>query len=97
MLESGAEDYYKKFSTEITLYFLRVVGDNEQAFKWFEKAFDLSKTKASINNYALCFLNGIGVIKNIEKTKEIFKIGSDQGDSNCKYHLNFILEEEKKK
>ena len=62
-------------------------------FKWFEKAFKLNQTKATINNYGVCLMKGIGVDKNIEKAKEVFKIGVKKNDTNSMYHLASILEE----
>lgn len=65
---------------------------SKKAFQWFEKAFNMNKTKATINNYGICYMIGFGVSKNIEKAIEIFNIGLSKGDSNCKYHLSFIFE-----
>lgn len=103
ILESGAENYFDFFATDIGLYFLDLANDEEhrnerdvnceKAFEWFEKAYLLKKTSVTINNYALCFLKGISVQKNIEKVKEIFADGAERGDANSMYHLAYILEE----
>lgn len=85
ILESGASDFYEIFSTDIGIYYLKLYEQNiqscnkvenkdmlgEKAFEWFEKSFNKNKTKASVNNYALCFMKGIGVHKNIKKANEI--------------------------
>lgn len=38
------------------------------------------------------FLEGIGVDKNVEKAKEIFRIGVSKNDPNSMYHLAYLLE-----
>lgn len=92
MLESGAEDLYKNFATEIGLYFLESEKDFQNAFKWFENAYLIKKTKITINNYGLYFLKGIYVTESIEKAREIFTEGEKLGDSNSVYHLAFTYE-----
>lgn len=104
MLESNASDYYERFSNDIGLYYINLIKKSEhqdtineckaKAFEYFEKAFKMNQTKATINNYGICFMLGIGVSKNIEKAKEIFQIGISKGDINSKYHYAFILENE---
>lgn len=36
---------------------------------WIQKAFMLKQTKATINNYGIYYIKGIGVQQNIEKAK----------------------------
>lgn len=101
ILESEVSDFYERFATDIGLYFIDLskekVDEKEEceneAFKWFEKAFNIQKTNATINNYGICFLKGIGVKKNIEKAIEIFTYGISQNNPNSLYHLAFIYEE----
>ena len=102
MLESGVEEVYQMFSTYIGLYYIdksRNSNDKDNntnflnAFKYFERAYKIKKTKATINNYGLCFLNGVHVEKDIEKAKRIFTEGADNGDPNSMYHLAYILED----
>ena len=106
MLESGANNFYEKFSTDIGIYYINLAKSfdykkedadlyKQKAFEFFEKAYKMNKTKATINNYGICFILGIGVSKNLEKAKEIFQIGVSNGDENSKYHLDFILEKSK--
>lgn len=103
MIESEAEDYYKRFATDIGIYYYNL-GENCQkddnqidneihktSFKWFEKAFQMNKSQATINNYGVCFARGIGVSADIEKAKEIFEIGVQKNDPISMYHLGFIL------
>ncbi|KAK8842041.1 Protein Aster-C [Tritrichomonas musculus] len=92
MLSSKAEDYYDRFATDIALYYYKHARDEHSAFKWFTKAYENSKTSASINNLGLCYLSGIGTAKNIEKAKEIFNVGIEKDDIYSIYHLAFILE-----
>ena len=99
MLESGIEDYCKLAATDIGLYFLELSKEEDQnkensakAFEWFEEAYKMKKTSASVNNYALCFLNGIFVERDIEKAKAIFTEGAEKGDPVSMYHLAHILE-----
>lgn len=89
MLESGADDLFVNFATDIGIFYANQKED-QIAFNWFKMAFDMNKTKASVNNLGICFLNGIGVEKDIEKAKEIFTIGANKGDKNAICHLNFI-------
>lgn len=51
----------------------------------------MKQTRATINNYGTCFLQGIGVEKNKEKAKEIFQIGVSQNDLNSIYKMGIIL------
>lgn len=93
ILESEAIDFYENFSTEIGLFYLKKKKvDEKEVFKWFEKAFLLRKTTATINNYGVCYMKGIGVTRNISKAIEIFQIGIEKNDSNSMYHLAFLLE-----
>lgn len=100
ILESQSSELIDSFSTDIGLYYndLRKEKNQNQikcanlAINWFEKAFNRNKTTATINNYGLCFLKGIGVEKDLEKAKEIFELGVKKGDANSMYHLAFILE-----
>lgn len=92
ILSSQATDYYEIFATDIGLYYLKVTENYLESFKWFERAFNLNKTKTTINNYGLCFLKGIGVTTNFQKAKEIFSIGIQENDPNSKYHMEYILE-----
>ena len=99
MLESGIEDYYRLAATDIGLYFLELSKEEDQnkknsakAFEWFEKAYKMKKTSASVNNYALYILNGIFVEPDIEKAKTIFIEGAEKEDPNSMYHLARILE-----
>lgn len=90
ILDSQADDIIEVFSTEIALHYIELIKKNKsikieekekykhEAFKWFEKAFIKKRTKASIYNYASCFMKGIGVDKNIEKTNEILRLTVDQ-------------------
>ncbi|KAK8870912.1 hypothetical protein M9Y10_008825 [Tritrichomonas musculus] len=76
ILESQADELYERFATEIALYYdmLNKESDDNydsEIFKWFEKAYQINKTKTTINNYASCFMKGIGVVKDINKAKEI--------------------------
>ncbi|KAK8854144.1 hypothetical protein M9Y10_016701 [Tritrichomonas musculus] len=96
----GIEDYCKLAATDIGLYFLELSKEEDQnkensakAFEWFEEAYKMKKTSASVNNYALCFLNGIFVERDIEKAKAIFTEGAEKGDTVSMYHLAHILEE----
>lgn len=66
--------------------------NTKEAFKWFNTAFEMRKSKVTINNLGICLLKGIGTKKNYEKAKEIFYFGIENGDSNSKYHIAFILE-----
>ncbi|KAK8889286.1 hypothetical protein M9Y10_034032 [Tritrichomonas musculus] len=94
ILSSNACDFYENFATDIGIYYHSQLNkDENEIFKWFEKAFFRMKTKATINNYAICFIEGIGVDKNIEKAKEIFKIGVDKNDSNSLYYYGLLLED----
>ena len=103
MIESEAEDYYERFATDIGIYYYNL-GENckkddnqidneiyKTSFKWFEKAFQMNKSQATINNYGVCFARGIGVSADIEKAKEIFEIGVQKNDPISMYHLGFIL------
>ncbi|KAK8860553.1 hypothetical protein M9Y10_012218 [Tritrichomonas musculus] len=101
MLESGVEEYYKFFATDIGLYFLDLAKEEEEedkddnyarAFEWFEKGYMMRKTTATINNYALCFLKRIFVEKDIEKAKCILKEGVFKGDPESMHNLAQILE-----
>lgn len=103
MLESGADDFYQSFATDIGIYYSNLNEEasiekdeklkNEKiAFKWFEKAFNMKQTKASINNYGICFLKGFGISADIEKAKEIFTLGVQKEDPTSMYHMEFILE-----
>ena len=89
ILESNATDFYEFFSTDIGIYYANLYKEEKQkskskiddensygkkAFEFFEKSFNRNKTKAAINNYAICFLEGIGVEKNVEKSKELLKM-----------------------
>lgn len=77
--------------TDIGIYYSKLYEETKdkkyeyQAFEFFEKAFNVKETKATINNYGICFLKGFGVQKDVHKAKEIFK--------NIKviYHLAFIV------
>ena len=71
MIKSGAEDFYEQFATDIGLFYSDKKNEKQQAFEWFEKAYQINKTKTTINNYASCFMKGIGVVKDINKAKEI--------------------------
>lgn len=107
MLESGADDLYQLFATEIGIYYYELANesqsksDNENngfcfeknAFEWFEKAYLMKKTSASINNYGICFLKGIFVKKDVRKALEIFSEGARRVDPNSMYHLAFLLEQ----
>ncbi|OHT13470.1 hypothetical protein TRFO_16334 [Tritrichomonas foetus] len=66
----------------------------EEGFKLFEQAYNNEKNRGTINNYGICFLNGIGVEKDWEKAKVIFKEGVELDDCNCMYHLAYIYENE---
>lgn len=95
ILESGAKDYYNRFATDIGIYYCHLSETNqckEEAFKWFEIAYEMKKTNATVNNYGLCFLLGIHVDQNIEKAKEIFIDGANKGFVSSMYHLAFIYE-----
>lgn len=96
MIQSGDESCCEIFATDIGLYYSQIYNlSNEfdkKAFEFFEKAYKMKKTKATINNYGLCYLRGFGVNRNIEKAIEIFKDGVSIGDINSKYHLSFIFE-----
>lgn len=93
ILESEAIDFYENFSTEIGLFYsMKKKVDEKEVFKWFEKAFLLRKTTATINNYGVCYMKGIGVTRNISKAIEIFQIVIEKNDSNSMYHLAFLLE-----
>lgn len=100
MLESGASDLYEEFSTDIGIYYIKLAESHahdddtallykQKAFEFFQKAFIRNKTRATISNYGLCYLLGMGVSKNLIKAKEIFQLG----DANCRHHLHFIHEE----
>ncbi|KAK8837968.1 hypothetical protein M9Y10_035912 [Tritrichomonas musculus] len=101
MLESGADDFNEIFSTDIGIYYINKIEEEKEkkeemrrkAFECFEKAFNANQTRATINNYGLCFMLGIGTEKNMKKAKEIFLICAYQNDSNSMYHIGFILEE----
>lgn len=85
MLESGADDFNEIFSTDIGIYYINKIEEEKEkekkeemrrkAFECFEKAFNANQTRATINNYGLCFMLGIGTEKNMKKAKEIFLIG----------------------
>lgn len=92
MLNSNAVNFYEIFSTDFGIYFFNN-GEEEKAFSWFKKAFNIKHTKATINNLGICFMKGIGVHKNVNKAKQIFQLGVSINDKNSMYHLNFILEE----
>lgn len=97
MLDSCEENFYEQFATEIGHYYAemaKIDPENERnAFEWFEKAYEMRKTEATINNYGLCFFLGFGVSKSIQKAQEIFEKGASNGDTNSKYHLYFIYKE----
>ena len=38
-------------------------------------------------------MRGFGVVKNIQKAKEIFVVGTSLNEPNSMYHLGFILED----
>lgn len=99
ILESKAENLYEQFAADIGIYYSRINQEENQTsiFKWFEKAFIMKKTRASINNYGVCFMKGIGVDKNYEKAKEILTIGVNINDSNSMHYLAFLLEQTDKK
>lgn len=65
----------------------------EKAIDFFEKAYKINKTKTTINNLGICYMKGIGVSEDLEKAKEIFTLGVSKGDSNSKYHLDYILKQ----
>ncbi|KAK8860760.1 hypothetical protein M9Y10_012426 [Tritrichomonas musculus] len=95
ILSSSADDFIDQFATEIGIYYSMKNDEEEgqkEVFKWFQKAFTMRKTRATINNYGVCYMIGIGVDKSIEKAKEIFQIGVDKNDANSMYHIGFILE-----
>ena len=102
ILESHSDDLLFHFATDIGIYYINLNKNNvnkdeeemnyNEAFKWFEKAFNIRHSKATINNYGICFLMGIGVQKDIEKAKEIFNLGVNIEDPNSMYHMGFILE-----
>ena len=91
MLESGASDFYIRFSSDIALYY-SFVGDEKRAFEWFQAAFEMRKTDASINNLAICYLRGYGVSKDVNKAEELFNLGATNGKMHSFYHLGFIYE-----
>ena len=71
ILESGVKEVYQMFSTEIGLYYIdksRQANDNDneinflKAFKYFERAYKIKKSFATINNYD----------KDIKKARDIF-------------------------
>ena len=106
MLDSEAEDYYKRFPTDIAIYYFNLgekvkkydskfeyenLNEFKISFKWFERAFLMKQSQATLNNYGICFMRGIGVSANFEKAKEIFEIGVQKNDPISMYHLAFIL------
>ncbi|KAK8870893.1 hypothetical protein M9Y10_008805 [Tritrichomonas musculus] len=106
MLDSDAEDYYKRFPTDIAIYYFNLgekvkkydskfeyenLNEFKISFKWFERAFLMKQSQATLNNYGICFMRGIGVSANFEKAKEIFEIGVQKNDPISMYHLAFIL------
>ena len=92
ILESGVENYYKRFATDIGVYYSKKQSEKE-AFEWFEKAFNMKHTNESINNFGFRFMKVFGVTKDLEKAKEIFQIGIEKNDPISMYHTAFILVE----
>ena len=91
MINSGCEDYFKRFATDIAIYY-SIHKNEKKSFKWFQIAFNNQKTSASINNLGICYLIGIGVTKNILMAEQIFNLGVLNKDPHSFYHLGFIFE-----
>ena len=109
MLESGVEEMYQNYPTEIGLYYADQIKEEiegtgqvtpqksevkKNAYNWFKKAYEAEPSKATVNNYGLCFMKGIYVKKNFDKAKKIFEKAAQDGDDNAMYHLAFILQAE---
>ena len=80
---------------EIIEYEIEEQTDEELAFKWFEKAYKINKTCTTINNYGICYLDGFGVQKNIQKAKDIFNEGAKLGHSVSLHYLSLIQNDSK--
>lgn len=94
MLQSGAFDYYERFATDIGIFFINKKND-QNAFKWFKRAFEMNISEATVNNLGIMYMNGIGVEKDFGKAEELFTIGIEKGFSSSYYHLAFIFLEKK--
>lgn len=91
MLDSDAEDFYQRYSTDIALYFIGK-DDKETAFKWFERAYSINKTNASVNNIGICYMRGIGIEKDANKALQIFTSNGQIGEPLSTYYRACIAE-----
>ena len=92
-LKKGANYHDEACVVQLAHYYM-THNENEKAFKLFEISYNREKTAGSINNYGICFLNGIGTKKDWERAKAIFQEGLLIDDCNSMYHLAYIYENE---
>ena len=94
VMKEGAEKYHDEYCcVSLGGYYMTHDMPNE-AFKIFKESYERKKTRGSINNYGICYLNGVGTEKDWERAKEIFNEGLEMGDMNSMYHLAYIYEKE---